>query len=68
MGARLYDARIARFTTPDPIVQAPAWSQGWNRFAYAWNNPFAWVDPTGLENEEVVPDEYGLTVTGQAPA
>lgn len=54
MRARLYDARIARFTSPDPTVQAPGYSQSWNRYSYAWNNPFAWVDPSGLQNAEPV--------------
>ncbi len=65
MGARLYDARIARFTSPDPTVQAPGFSQAWNRYSYAWNNPFAWVDPTGLEGEPTMngePADLGLTV------
>jgi hypothetical protein len=68
MGARLYDARTARFMAPDPIVQVPSWTQSWNRFSYAWNSPHNWVDPTGLENEQVVPDEYGLVVTATPPS
>jgi RHS repeat-associated protein len=67
MGARLYDATTARFMAPDPIVQAPGWTQSWNRFSYAWNSPHNWVDPFGLANEQVVPDEFGLVVTGTAP-
>jgi hypothetical protein len=50
MGARFYDARIARFTSPDFGVQVPGWTQGYNKFSYAWNNPYSWVDPTGLAN------------------
>jgi hypothetical protein len=51
MGARFYDARIARFTSPDFGVQVPGWTQAYNKFSYAWNNPYSWVDPFGLENE-----------------
>jgi RHS repeat-associated protein len=51
MGARLYDAGIARFTGPDLFVQLPSWTQAYNRYAYAWNNPYGWVDPSGLQNE-----------------
>jgi RHS repeat-associated protein len=51
MGARFYDARIARFTSPDFGVQVPGWTQAYNRFSYAWNNPYSWVDPFGLQNE-----------------
>lgn len=52
MGGRVYDPGIGRFLSPDPVVQAPFWSQDLNRYAYAWNNPLSIVDPTGY-NEEV---------------
>jgi RHS repeat-associated protein len=68
MGARLYDNVTARFMAPDPGVQVPGWTQSWNRFSYAWNSPHNWVDPFGLENEQVVPDEYGLVVNATPPA
>jgi RHS repeat-associated protein len=66
MGARLYDAKIGRFMSADLGVQVPSWTQAYNRYAYGWNNPMRWVDPSGLDAEaegpEVVPDEYGLVV------
>jgi RHS repeat-associated protein len=52
MGGRVYDPVIGRFLSPDPVIQAPFWSQDLNRYAYAWNNPLSIVDPTGY-NEEV---------------
>jgi RHS repeat-associated protein len=51
MGGRVYDPLIGRFLSPDPIVQAPFWSQDLNRYAYAWNNPLSIVDPTGYTEE-----------------
>lgn len=51
MGGRVYDPVIGRFLSPDPIVQAPHWSQDLNRYAYAWNNPLSIVDPTGYAEQ-----------------
>ena len=46
-GARYYDASQGRFLTPDTIVQSPGDPQTLNRYAYARNNPLAFVDPSG---------------------
>ena len=46
-GATYYDASQGRFLTPDTIVQSPGDPQTLNRYAYARNNPLAFVDPTG---------------------
>ena len=35
------------FLSPDPYVQAPDFSQSFNRYSYAWNNPLVYVDPEG---------------------
>jgi len=49
-GARYYGSRIGRFTTVDPVY---TWQQNlldpqrWNRYAYARNNPYRYVDPDG---------------------
>jgi RHS repeat-associated protein len=67
MRARLYDPVIARFLTPDPIVQRPGWTQSWNRFSYAWNSPMNWVDPLGLQNVEVSMGDY-CNAAGQCGA
>ncbi|PLW98925.1 MAG: hypothetical protein C0591_03515, partial [Marinilabiliales bacterium] len=32
---------------PDPIVQAPNYSQSYNRYSYVFNNPLKYTDPTG---------------------
>ena len=50
MNGRVYDPRIGRFVSADPIVQAPTFSQSYNRYAYVMNNPLAYTDPSGFYN------------------
>ncbi|MCR5018539.1 MAG: hypothetical protein K6A64_07070 [Bacteroidales bacterium] len=47
MNARLYDPVLGRFLSPDPYVQAPDFSQNFNRYAYALNNPLKYSDESG---------------------
>ena len=47
MNARLYDPVVGRFLSPDPYVQAPDFSQNFNRYSYALNNPLRYTDPNG---------------------
>jgi RHS repeat-associated protein len=48
MRGRLYDPRLARFLTPDPIVTQPLNGQNYNRYSYVLNNPLKYTDPTGF--------------------
>ena len=47
MNGRIYDPVLARFLSPDPFVQAPNFTQSYNRYTYCFNNPFKYVDPDG---------------------
>jgi RHS repeat-associated protein len=47
MNARLYDPALGRFLSPDPYVQAPEFSQNFNRYAYCLNNPLKYTDEDG---------------------
>ncbi len=49
-GARYFSARLGRFTGVDPANAGadPLVPQSWNGYAYAINNPLAFIDPTGL--------------------
>jgi len=47
MNARLYDPALGRFLSPDPYVQAPDFTQNFNRYSYALNNPLKYVDQNG---------------------
>jgi RHS repeat-associated protein len=42
MGGQVYDPEIGRFLSPDPFVQFPASTQGFNRYAYVGNNPLSY--------------------------
>ena len=48
MNGRVYDPLVARFLSADPIVQAPLYLQGYNRYSYALNNPLSYTDPSGF--------------------
>ena len=52
MQARLYDPHLGRFLAPDPYVQAPERPINFNRYAYCFNNPLKYTDPTGCLTEE----------------
>ena len=49
--ARFYDASIGRFVNVDPIRDGVNW------YAYCFNNPLNFTDPTGLggEKEDTTP-------------
>lgn len=55
MGARLYDPTTGRFLSPDPLPLAQVRRedpQQFNRFSYALNSPYRFLDPTGRQPEE----------------
>jgi len=54
MTGRVYDPRLGRFVQPDPIIQAPAFSQSYNRYAYVFNDPLSLADPSGFMGLEIV--------------
>jgi|WetSurSiteA1Bulk_404760.scaffolds.fasta_scaffold00972_2 RHS repeat-associated protein len=47
MNGRVYDPLTGQFLSPDNYVQMPDYSQGFNRYAYALNNPLKYSDPDG---------------------
>jgi RHS repeat-associated protein len=63
MNGRMYDARLARFLSPDPYIQSPDYTQSYNRFSYCWNNPMKYVDPDG-EFVWMVPVLIGAIIGG----
>jgi RHS repeat-associated protein len=61
MRGRIYDPLAGRFLTPDPIMQAPFWSQGLNRYSYTFNDPVNNVDPSGFSSNQ---DNLGAAIGG----
>ncbi|NLN95300.1 MAG: hypothetical protein GX128_03925 [Bacteroidales bacterium] len=47
MNGRMYDPVVSRMLSPDNYMQAPDFSQSFNRYSYAWNNPLVYTDPDG---------------------
>ena len=53
MNGRVYDPRLGRFLSPDPIVGDPTSSQSWNLYSYVGNNPLSYADPTGESGQPI---------------
>jgi proteasome lid subunit RPN8/RPN11 len=49
MNGRVYDSEIARFVSPDPIIQDPYNILSYNRYTYCLNNPLKYTDPSGYD-------------------
>ena len=63
MNGRVYDPLTAQFLSPDPFVQAPNNWLNYNRYAYAYGNPFLYTDPDG-EIVWFVPIIIGAVIGG----
>ena len=47
MNGRVYDPILGRFMSPDNYIQAPDYTQNFNRYSYVLNNPLIYTDPSG---------------------
>jgi RHS repeat-associated protein len=64
MHARYYGTAMGRFSSVDPLLGDPSVPQSWNRYAYAFNNPLNFADPTGMKPCKIkLPD--GTEVEGE---
>jgi RHS repeat-associated protein len=54
MNGRIFDPVLNIFLSPDNNLQAPDFTQNYNRFAYCFNNPLKYLDPSGYEVYEMV--------------
>jgi hypothetical protein len=53
----------------DPFVQAPGYTQNYNRYSYAWNNPLKYTDPSGYyidDNRDYTPAHIYLDSGGSS--
>ena len=66
MGARYYDPVLGRFHGTDPNGFDPSELQTFNRYAYANNNPYKFVDPDGHSPLDVAFLAYDLAKLGMA--
>ena len=58
--ARYYDPDICRFISADALLVAGNdYIQGMNRYAYCYNNPIMYLDPSGMASEKDVSEWFG---------
>ena len=54
LNGRVYDPEVGRFLSPDPNVQYPESSQGYDRYRYVNDNPLSLSDPSGYFSTDAV--------------
>jgi RHS repeat-associated protein len=59
MQQRLYDPETQRFLSVDPVAARPI-GDNFNRYWYANNNPYKFIDPDGRETAMFQKDEYRM--------
>ena len=67
-GARWYDPTLGRFMAVDPVGFKETNIHSHNRYAYANNNPYLFVDPDGRESVDSVKERLRTGKTLRHPA
>jgi RHS repeat-associated protein len=52
-GARYYDPKISIWLSTDSLLEE---APGWTHYRYGYNNPVRYADPTGLSEEDWIPE------------
>jgi RHS repeat-associated protein len=63
LNGRIYNPVLMRFVSPDPVVTRPGLSQEYNRYSYANNSPFRFVDTTGFQDYSI---DYSYSYGGMS--
>jgi RHS repeat-associated protein len=50
-GARYQDPKLGIFISVDPLAEK---YKGWSSYAYVLNNPVRFIDPTGMEADDII--------------
>ena len=71
MQARYYDPVIGRFYSNDPVgtlehLKTPNGIHGFNRYAYANNNPYKYIDPDGKQSYQSLGVYIGARLDGKS--
>ncbi|WP_141325745.1 RHS repeat-associated core domain-containing protein [Myxococcus sp. AB025B] len=48
MRGRIYDPRMMKFLSVDPVIAEPGSAQAYNAYSYVLNNPLRYTDPSGF--------------------
>jgi RHS repeat-associated protein len=69
MQQRYYDPVAGRFLSIDPVTTDEDTGDSFNRYAYAENNPYRYVDPDGRQVLQIPlpPPPPTVTITGKRP-
>lgn len=81
MQQRYYDQGVGRFLSVDPVTASSVNGGNFNRYKYASNNPYTFLDPDGRQDEKADPPSStrdprsmtsrpglgGASITGAAP-
>lgn len=59
MNGRVYDPYLGRFLSADTLIQSLGATESINPYAYAWNDPLKYVDPSG---QSLLGDLIGIAV------
>jgi len=64
MQQRYYDPTIGRFLSVDPIAADSNTGANFNRYKYAANNPYRFIDPDGRADWDMFFDSFKVEVSG----
>ncbi len=62
MNGRLYDPKLGRMLSVDPVLQDNKSTQAYNKYSYCLNNPLKYTDPSGYQFQNL----WGNTGAGSA--